>query len=178
MINIAGSATFSFKFPAPPELALDFFADIPRLITHLSYIDLMGASNNGLHRVRYETVEMNAYTIRVLCDVRLNVDRENRRIHIAPVSSRPAIPSHASFSSTEGRGLYENVIRFVPEEESSKVEMRLKLNADLPRPHSMKLMPGRTVNKIAHGITHQRIREIAESFVKSSVNAYPSWRGG
>ena len=178
MINIAGSATFSFKFPAPPEQALDFFADIPRLVSHLSYINLLEASQDGLHRVQYETVEMNAYTIRVLCDVRLNVDRENLRVHIAPVSSRPAIPAHASFNSTEGRGLYENVIRFIPDDAHSKVEMRLKLNADLPRPHSMKLMPGRTVNKIAHGITNQRIREIAESFVKSSVSAYPSWNGG
>ena len=172
MINIAGNATFSFHFPAPPNEALDFFADVGQLVDCLPYIDLLESADSGLHRVRYETIEMSAYTIRILCDVSLNVDKANYRLHVAPVTSRPAIPANASLNSTEGRGFYENVIRFSPNDDGSKVEMRLKLNADLPRPHSMKFMPRRAVNKIARGITQNRIREIAQSFVEQSIATY------
>ena len=172
MINIAGNATFSFQFPAPPDEALDFFADVGQLVDCLPYIDLLDSEGAELHRVRYETVEMSAYTIRILCDVRMNVDKANHRLHVAPVTSKPAIPANASMNATEGRGFYENVIRFSPNDEGSKVEMRLKLNADLPRPHSMKLMPRRAVNKIARGITQNRIREIAQTFVEQSIAAY------
>ena len=45
----------------------------------------------------------------------------------------------------------------------------------LEKPKAMKMMPKRVVNKIANGITQNRIREMADGFIKNSIDSFPLW---
>jgi hypothetical protein len=52
----------------------------------------------------------------------------------------------------------------------TRIDYKLRLQADLPRPLNMRLMPGRAINSIAKTITNRRIQEIASHFISSSIS--------
>lgn len=57
----------------------------------------------------------------------------------------------------------------------TRIEYTIRLKAELERPLGMRLMPKRVVNRIAQSITDGRVREIADGFIKESMDAFPAW---
>ena len=177
MLKINGSARLSFTFPADRRTTFIYFSDMYRLVSHLRYIELVDESPGYQYRLRYDSSELNAYDIHVLCDVRLDASDRYNTIRVAPVEGLQPVEAKATLSSTFGQGFYSSEAFFYDVEgDQTRIEYKLSLRADLPRPSSMRLMPGRVVDKIAHGITNKRIREIAEGFITDSIAAFPVWR--
>lgn len=177
MLKINGSARLSFTFPADRQTTFIYFSDMARLTSHLRYIEIDASFPDNRYRLRYDSSELNAYDIHVVCDVVLDATDRYNTIYVHPVQGSIPVEAKATMSATFGQGFYSSEANFYDVEgDQTRIEYKLSLHAELPRPSSMRLMPGRVVDKIAQGITNKRIREIAEGFITDSIAAFPVWR--
>ncbi len=178
MIKIDSTIRFSFMFPADRATTIAYYSNMPRLVQHLKYIDLVDSEPEDEEkefRLYYNTVELGSYHIHVYCDVRMVTDSDQHTICLEPIECLPAIKTKVTISSTTSRGFYNSEAKFIEAGEQTRVEYMLAMKARPPRPKGMRFMPGRMVDKIAQNITNHRVKEIAEGFIASSVDAFPEW---
>ena len=175
MIKLAGDATRSFQFPASLETTYTYFADVPRLISLLPYMSLVGRAENGDLRVRFSSTELSSYHINVLCDVRVNLDKKAPALFIVPVDNLPPIHPEATLNSTTARGYIAIDVFFSEGEDEETAETittvryNLNLKGTLPTPKGLRFMPGAVLSRIAQGITNGRLKELAEGFIQNST---------
>lgn len=179
MIKIASTVKIAFMFPADRDTAFQYYSDIPRLVDHLRHIDLVPTENliENEYRLWYHTVELGRYHIHVYCDIRVELDHANQRILLQPIQSFPPVPTKVTVNSTSTRGYYSSEGLFVEAgPDSTRIEYSLKLEASPPKPKGMRYVPGKIVDSVAQNITSNRMKEIADGFIESSVQKFPLWR--
>lgn len=177
MINLTGSINRAFVFPAVPETALTYYSDIRRVAEFLPHINLVYTYAHNQIRMLYETVELGTYTIQIFSDLEISVDWNNMRLQVYPVKIETAAPIEAetSMRHSTGSGLFAIDTQFFDLGNQTRLEYTIRIKSELERPLGMRLMPKRVVNRIAQGITDGRIKEIADGFIKASVDAFPYW---
>jgi hypothetical protein len=177
MIQITGSIKRAFIFPAVPKITLSYYSELSRIVQHLPHITLVHAYTPRQIRVLYETVELGSYSIRIYADLESQTDWDNGFLHVNPVEIETAVPvrPEVTMRQSTGHGYFAIDSQFFDLGEQTRIESVIKLHAQLQRPLGMKLMPKRVVNRIARGITDGRIREIADGFIKQSIDAFPEW---
>jgi hypothetical protein len=178
MINLTGSINRAFIFPALPKAALTYYSDISRVAAFLPHIHLVHAYNHHQIRMLYETVELGTYTIQIYSDLECSVDWDNMLLKVYPVKIETAAPikPETSLRHSTGTGLFGIDTQFYDLGEQTRIEYTIRLKAELERPLGMRLMPKRVVSRIAQGITDGRVREIADGFIKKSMDAFPEWQ--
>jgi hypothetical protein len=175
MIKIDSTVKFSFLFPAERTVAYEYYSDIGRLVSHLKHIDLVDSAADGIHRLYYNTVELGTYHIHVYLDVRLELHPADHRIRILPIKRENPVKTEVSLNATTTYGYYSSEAQFHCLGNETRIEYMFKLRARPPRPKAMRLMPRRMVDRIARDITNHRVKEIANSFVHESIDAFPLW---
>lgn len=175
MIKVTGSITRAFIFPATADETLTYYSNLPRIIQYMPHINLVEDYGNNEVRVMYKTVELSAYTIRIFCDLRGLVDTEDKQLAIIPLNSYAPVEANATASVSTAQGVFALQANLFDLEEHTRAEYQIQLQATMPRPLGMRLMPRRVVNRIAQNIANSRIREIADGFIKASIDAYPEW---
>jgi carbon monoxide dehydrogenase subunit G len=178
MINFTGSIKRAFVFPAPQKTALAYYSDISRVTDFLPHISLVKSHTDNQIRMLYETIELGVYTIQIYSDLESIVDWENMLLHVYTVTLETADPIEAetSMRHSTGQGVFAIDTQFFDMGNQTRVEYAIQLKAELARPLGMRLMPKRVVNRIAQSITNDRIREIADGFIKASIDAFPEWQ--
>lgn len=178
MIKIAGSTKRSFVFPAELPIAYAYYSDLGRILTYLPHISLMRAYAYDQFRVLYNTLEIGAYHIRIFCDLQVILldDAHERVLQIKPLTGgRPPIKPETGFYSTTALGQFSSESVFTADGDQTGIEYNLHLQAKLPTPLGLRLVPGKVVNGIAENIMNKRIHEIAEGFIERSIEAFPHW---
>lgn len=178
MITITGSIQRTFIFPAVPQVTLSFYSELIRVAQFMPHISLVHVYAPNQIRALYESVELGSYTIRIFTDLEGAIDRRARTISVYPVKIPAAAPiqTEANMRETVGHGLFGIDATLYELGEQTRVEATLRLQAELERPRGMNLMPKRVVNRIAQGIAQNRIREMADGFIKASTEAFPEWQ--
>ncbi len=177
MLNLKGTITRSFLFPAPIDLTICYYSELSRMIHLMPYITLIHTYTPNQVRVLYETVELGSYTIRIYTDLESQVLPDNGGIEIYPVELATAVPviAKATMRESIGQGLFSLSAQFFDLGHQTRIEYTIKMQSELKRPRGMRLMPKRVVNRIARGITENRTREIIDGFIKESLDAFPNW---
>jgi hypothetical protein len=177
MLKVAGSAGLSFVFPARRPIAYAFYSDMQRLVSYLPHIDLMYEETAYEYRMRYQSTELGTYHLSIYCDVGMELPPGNRVIRLVSLDNLPPIETKLTVNSTTGRGYFSAEAQFHDEgSDQTRIDYKLRLGANLPRPLGMRFMPGRVVDNIANGITNRRLREIIEGFLEDSLVDFPTWR--
>lgn len=176
MIKIDSAVKFSFLFPADRQTAFHYYSDLYRLVSHLKYISITDAGPDQEYRLYYNTVELGTYHIHVYADVRMVINPADFSIKLLPIKRDPPVETAVTLSATTTRGYYTSQAFFHEAGEETRIEYQLTMRARPPRPKGMRFMPKRMVDKIAQNITNSRVKEIAQYFIQSSVDAFPTWR--
>jgi hypothetical protein len=69
-------------------------------------------------------------------------------------------------------GSYSSVSHFFQAGPQTKIDYKVKLNAKLPIPFGVRLMPKSVLNSIARNITQWRILETVEGFIERSIHNF------
>jgi hypothetical protein len=176
MLKIAGSASLSFLFPADRVTTYNYYSDMNRLVSYIKHIEIERAFSAYEYRLYYHSLELGTNHFNVHCDVRLDCPPGHHIIRIAPIENLPPIEAKSTINTTTARGYYSSEATFHDMGNQTRIEYELRLQADLPRPLNMRLMPRRAVNNIAKTITNRRIQEIAEHFISSSIAGFSDYR--
>jgi hypothetical protein len=177
MIKVAGSARRTFYFPADLPTAYAYYSDVGRILTYLPHIFLVQAYAVDQFRMLYSTLELGVYRIRIFCDLRtlLDASGERRAIHINPLSDVTPVPPKASLSASVTQGYYSSSSVFHQDGNKTRIDFSMTLQARLPTPLGLRLMPAAIVEGIAGNITNARMREITTGFIQHSIDAFPYW---
>ncbi len=172
MIKIAGTTQQTFSFPADVAAASNFYRDFSCILHYLPHIHLIKAYDSDQFRVMYHTLELGIYRVRIFCDLQVRYDEATQTLHVTPLLNKLPVKSEATVHSLTAQGYFNSQSIFLPHEDHSLVDYRLSLEARLPKPFGLMLMPDRVIGQIATNITEWRIHEIAGGFIKRSVQEY------
>ena len=176
MITLNGTIQRKFYFPADPLTTLIYFSDLSRVTYLLPHIAVVDAYSSDKVRIRYQTVELGAYTINIFCDLNSTVDLDNMEIVIGPLADCEQIPQEVSLNATTGHGYYASTAKLSPEDDGTAIDYYFQFKSELLRPRGLRMMPKRVVDRIAHSISLGRVKEIAEGFMENALDAYDDWR--
>lgn len=172
MIKISGTTHQTFNFPADVTTASDFYRDFSCILRYLPHIHLIKAYGPDQFRVMYHTMELGMYRVRVYCDLQVRYDEATQTLHVAPLLNKLPVKPEATVHSLTAQGYFTSQSVFQPRNEHSLVDYQLSLEARLPKPFGLMLIPDRVIEQIASNITEWRIHEIAGGFIRRSVQEY------
>jgi hypothetical protein len=175
MISLNGSIQRKFFFPADLLTTLIYFSDLTRAVYFLPHIENEETYSNNKVRIKYQTVELGAYTINIFCDLSLEVDVDRSIITVSPLTGYDEVPSSATLNATTGYGYYSSTARLFPEEGGTGIDYQLSFESKLQRPRGLRMMPKRVVDRIAQSISIGRVEEIAEGFMANAREAFETW---
>lgn len=177
MLTITGTVERTFEFPGHPDVALLYYNNLERLAACLPHITLLHAYHQNHVSLKYQAEELQAYTITIFCDLHSRIDPDTNHLLVKPVQPEKPVPAEATLSATQGQGLFAMESSFtLLDNGRTRINYTLQLQARLPRPRGMRLMPRRIVNRITEQITNGRILEIADGFIEKSIAAFPDWQ--
>ncbi len=172
MIKIAGTTRQTFSFPADVTTVSTFYRDFSSILHYLPHIQLVRAYGPDQFRVMYHTLELGVYRVRIYCDLQVRYDEATQTLHVAPLLNKPSVRSKATVHSLTAQGYFTSRSIFRSRREHSLVDYQLSLEAWLPKPFGLMLMPDGVIEQIASNITEWRIREIAGGFIARSLEEY------
>ena len=149
-----------------------FYRDFSRILHYLPHIHLIKVYGPDQFRVMYHTLELGVYRVRIYCDLQVRFDEASQTLHVAPLWNKPPVKSEATVHSLTAQGYFTSQSIFRPRSDYCVVDYRLSLEARLPKPFGLMLMPDKVIEQIASNITDWRIHEIAGGFIKRSVQEY------
>jgi hypothetical protein len=176
MISLNGSIQRKFFFPADILTTMIYFSDLSRVAYLLPHIGVVETYSTDKVRIRYQTVELGAYTINIFCDLALECDLEECVITIVPLEGCNEVTSTATLNATTGYGYYSSIARLYPEGEGTGIDYQFSFQSQLLRPRGLRMMPRRVVDRIAHSISLGRVEEIAEGFMAGARDAFLEWQ--
>lgn len=175
MITLNGTIQRKFYFPADPLTTLIYFSDLSRVTHLLPHIVVVEAYAGNKVRIRYQTVELGAYTINIFCDLDSVVDLDKMEITIGPLEDFEQVTQEVTLNSTTGYGHYASTAKLSPEDDGTAIDYYFHFKSELLRPRGLRMMPKRVVDRIAHSISLGRVEEIAEGFMENALDAYYDW---
>lgn len=175
MITLNGTVHRKFYFPADPLTTLVYFSRLSRVAYLLPHINVVDIHDDDKVRIRYQTVELGAYTINIFCDLQSTTDIRKQEILIAPLDGYQAVNSSATLNSTTSYGYYSSSAQIYAEGDGTGIDYRFQFRSDLPRPRGLRMMPKRVVDRIAQSISLGRVEEIAEGFMQNALDAFDDW---
>lgn len=176
MITLNGTVQRQFYFPADPLTTMVYFSDLGRVAFHLPHITVIENYTDNRVRIRYQTVEIGAYTINIICDLELTVDVAGYVIRVDPLAGCAPVEGDATLNATTGYGYYTSTAQLMPaEDDGTTIDYRFQFQSKLERPRGLRMMPRRIVDRIAQSISMGRVEEIAEGFMESATEAFPDW---
>lgn len=178
MITLNGIIQRKFYFPADPLTTMIYFSDLSRVAHFLPHISVVETYAGDKVRIRYQTVELGAYTINIYCDLELKVDSDKFIITIDPLAGCAEVEGDATLNATTGYGYYNSTATLTPEDDGTTIDYHFQFQSKLQRPRGLRMMPKRIVDRIAQSISLGRVEEIAEGFMESATAAFPDWFAG
>jgi len=173
MIDIAAYFQRTYFFPANISSCIAYFSNSGQILGYLPHISIIHTYQPNQFRVSYHTTEMGIYRVLIICDLQVDTDASEGVLTIRPMKDKPpAVQPIAGLYSLTGRGHYSSTSIFHSNDDQTSIDFSLQLEASLPVPYGLKLMPDSLLSTIASDITQWRIREIAEGFMQRAILAY------
>jgi hypothetical protein len=172
VILINGTSRQTFLFPADVTTTSTFYGDFGRILRYLPHIQLVKAYRPDQFRVMYHTLELNVYRVRIICDLQVRYNETTQTLHVTPLFDKPSVRSEVTVNSLSAQGYFTSQSVFRTHGEQTSVDYGINLEARLPKPFGLMLMPDRVTQQIAQNITEWRIHEIAGGFIKRSIQEY------
>lgn len=172
VIQLAGSAQRTYLFPAVRARAFGYYCDLARTMQFLPHISIVEQYAPDQLRVLYTATESGLYRVRIYCDVRITIDQAHHRLQLGPLAGHPPVKNDLRLNAMTCQGQYASETVFLDAGSRTQIDYRLNLQASMPRPLTLRLIPPGLLAGAAHAIMDVRIAEITGSFIDQSIRAY------
>jgi hypothetical protein len=172
MITLEGRARRTFNFPAPLNETVAFYTDFERQLWLLPHIRPVRRYRPDSYRVLYHTLEVGAYDVRLYCDVQARYDARRRCLTVSPLAGWQPVAAQVTLRSLVAHGQYASWSEFTTAGPETRVAFEMTLEARLPTPLGLSLVPRALLERLAWEIAQRRIEAIASGYVERSAAAY------
>jgi hypothetical protein len=171
-IRVDGSVKRSFLFPAELLDTFDYYQNYINIFHYLPHIDIDKVINQNEFRLKYETIELGMYRIKIFCRIQAELLQNEFSIRMKSIEPAEKPPDSRGIYSATTSGEFTSVSQFESHQNQTIVHYQLNLRANLPAPYGLALIPEAARNRLSAGITRYRIDEIAAAFIRRSVDGY------
>ncbi len=173
MLKLKGTTHQTFTFPADLTTASVYYTDFAHILPLLPHIQLVKDYGRNRYRVLYNTLELSIYRVRIYADLQVYYEEATRTLHVSPLLDCPPVRSTATVHSLIAYGYFTSRSIFHSRDrDHTAVDYELTLDARLPKPFGLSLIPDRVMEQIATNIAEWRIEEIASGFIRRSIHEY------
>jgi hypothetical protein len=172
MIQVSGSVSRSFLFPAPREAAAAYYRNFNQVVKHLSLISMVHQLGDEQYRVMYNSTELGIYNIKIYCDVQTIFDEREWVLVVQTIDDHPKMPVKSRWNSSEAHGAFASQSVFYTEGDQTRIEYKIHLRAAVPPPHGLRFLPTGVLDQIADNITAWRMETIIDRFVEGTTKDY------
>ena len=172
LLRISGATKCVFLFPASLTKTFAYFQDIGRSLGYLRHIRTVQRFALNQYRLVYSAKEGALYRVNIYCDVIAEVDVEEYRIRILPLTGKIPVQSTVRMNEMTCQGYYTSEIVFLEHQGQTQVETSLDIQAQLPKPAALRWIPHALLNGAAHNIFLLRLDEVVNGFINQSKQAY------
>lgn len=176
MITLNGSTHRQFTFPGDLRAATAYYRDFDTILSLLPHISLVHKYAPNQYRALYHTTELGVYRVKIYCDLQVHYDALTHTLEVTALPGQPPIKQSVTVQSLIAQGFFTSRSIFRAdgggETPRTHIDYALQLDARLPKPFGLSLMPDVVMTQIANSIAEWRIHEIAEGFITRSIQAY------
>jgi hypothetical protein len=151
-IEIDGSVSRSFIFPADFKTAFEFYRDLGKITSWLEHIKLIAQHGPNQYRMLYHSTELGIYRVNIYCDLFSAVDKKEPILRVAPLHGIPPVKAEASMNTLTAQGFYSSESTFHEDGEQTKIDYTLSLRARLPIPFGARIIPVSVLDLIAQNV--------------------------
>ncbi len=159
-------------FPGDLRAATAYYRDFDTILGLLPHISLVHKYAPNQYRALYHTIELGVYRVKIYCDLQVHYDAATHTLDVTALPGRPPIKQSVTIQSLIAQGYFTSRSIFQADGPCTRIDYALQLQASLPKPFGLSLMPDVVMNQIANSIAEWRIHEIAEGFIARSIDAY------
>jgi hypothetical protein len=171
-LRISGTTRRVFLFPASLPETFAYYRDIGRSLGYLRHITTVQRFTPDQYRLVYSAKESILYRVKIFCDILAEADTEEYRIRILPLAGKIPVQSTVRINEMICQGSYTSEIVFIEHQGQTQVKTSIDIEAQLPKPAVLRLIPHALLSGAAHNIFLLRLDEVINGFIDQSILGY------
>lgn len=177
MMKFSGSVDRTFDFPDGRKNSFDFFADLPRIVSLFSdiEIDAISSQDPSVFRLAYHSTEMGVYEVRAICDVRMIKDEEKFEIKLIPAAAKDFPPVKAEMTPQKTRSVGElNAILTMLDEngETTMIRYQFSMISQVPISGLMRFVPLKPIEEMVRNLIKSRLDVQVNQFIQQAIRLH------
>jgi hypothetical protein len=172
-VQLGGQAVHVFRFAATPDLAYEYFCDVPAVFSLLP--DLLDVQSYGPDRYRLVigASDGHGHTMAGIFDL-ITLHEPGTAIRVVPDDSGPPITLPGLVFS----GALAAEAVFYPERNGTNVEYTVDIEMDIPVPHLLRLMPQSVIQNLGERGMEYKMTQMITGFTRSITADFHAWLRG
>lgn len=164
VISVLVTAKKEFSLPADLAATTAYFRDFSRTLADLPHLTLVSRHGPSRYRILYTAAEAGVYRVALYCDLQVRFDEFDRSIRVTPLGGIPPVPPSAAVGSLVGQGRFSSLSFLRSVGSRTDVDYSVQIEAELPKPVELGLVPDRMVERLVERVVRRRLREITDAF--------------
>jgi hypothetical protein len=174
IVQLGGQAIHTFRFAAPPEMAYQYFCDVPAVFSLLPDALQVAPYATDRYRLVVGATDGHGHTMAGIFDL-LAIHEPGQAIRIVPDEDGPPIKMPGLIFS----GYLAAQAIFHPAEHGTDVEYTVDIEMDIPVPSMLRLMPHGLLQGLGEKGMEYKMTHMITGFTRSITNDFHNWiRGG
>lgn len=172
-VQLGGQAVHVFRFAATPDLAYEYFCDVPAVFSLLP--DALDIKPYGTDRYRLVVgaTDGHGHTMAGIFDL-LAIHESGQAIRVVPDNSGPPITMPGLVFS--GSLAAEAV--FYPDHSGTTIEYSVDIEMDIPIPSMLRLMPHHILQGLGEKGMEYKMSHMITGFTRSITRDFHAWING
>jgi carbon monoxide dehydrogenase subunit G len=170
---VGGQAVHVFRFAAPPELAYDYFCDIPAVFQLLPDILDVQTYGDDCYRLIVGASDGHGHTMAAVFDLAA-IREPGQAIRVVPDESGPPI----SLPGIVFSGALAAEAVFFPEPNGTAVEYTVDIEMRIPVPAVLRLMPQHVLQNLGERAMQYKMTQMISGFTHGIIADFHAWLHG
>lgn len=174
IVQLGGQAVHVFHFAAPPNLAYEYFCDVPAVFSLLPDALHVAPYATDRYRLVVGATDGHGHTMAGIFDL-MAIHEPGQAIRIVPDEQGPPIKMPGLIFS----GFLAAEAVFHPAEHGTSVEYTVEIEMDIPVPSMLRLMPHTLLQGLGEKGMEYKMNHMITGFTRSITSDFHKWvRGG
>lgn len=173
-VQLGGQALHVFRFASTPDLAYEYFCDVPAVFSLLPDALHVTPYATDRYRLVIGATDGHGHTMAGIFDL-LAIHEPGQAIRIVPDDNGPPI----NMSGLVFSGALAAEAVFHPEQNGTTVEYTVDIEMDIPVPSMLRLMPQHLLQNLGERGMEYKMTQMITGFTRNITTDFHTWaRGG
>lgn len=172
-VQLGGQAVHVFRFAATPDLAYEYFCDIPAVFSLLPDTLDIQPYDDDRYRLTVGASDGHGHTMAAIFDL-LAIHEPGQAIRVVPDAYGPPV----ALTGLVFSGALAAEAVFYPERNGTAVEYTVDIEMDIPVPSMLRLMPQSFLQSLGERSMEYKMTQMITGFTRNITADFHAWLHG